>query len=391
MRTIIVGSGAGGATVSRSLAGKREVTVLERGPPLKGCGATGLPAKYYEIIDAGSLEIWQCLCDGGSTAVSLGNAVRTLEEECRSLGVDISGELDSLQRDLGVTEMPPGAMGETTRRLFRVMEDSGYGPVAMPKVIDFTRCTGCGRCAFGCLSGARWDSRRTLEGRVVNGLRVTRVLFKKGEVKGVEGMVEGRRIVMEADEVVLSAGALHTPAILQASGIQAGQTLFVDPFVTVGGVLEGANQDREVPMGFYADFGGFVLSPHFSIFLQRKLGKEPGDMAGLMVKVKDEMVGFVEGTRVEKTLTKKDRERLQEGIGVAREVLEEMGVRDITVTHIRGVHQGGTYPLRSRELDTEMEGLYVADASLLPAAPGKPPMLTVMALARKVAGRILEG
>jgi choline dehydrogenase-like flavoprotein len=391
MRTVIVGSGAGGSAVFRSLSERREVAVVEGGPPLKDCGVTGLPGKYYEIIDAGSLEIWQTLCDGGSTAVSLGNGVRSLEEECRARGVDISVELDLLEKELGVADTPMEALGETGRRLFRVMEDSGHDPRPMPKFIDFSRCTGCGRCAFGCLSGARWDARTHLKGaRVVNGFRVTRVLGRRGQVMGVEGVMDGRKKVIEADEVVLSAGALHTPAILQASGIEAGKTLFVDPFVTVGGILEDACQDREVPMGFYAEFDGFILSPHYSIFLQRKLKEDPRDIAGVMVKIKDDNEGSVEGTEVTKTFTERDRERLERGIEVAREVLEEMGVRDIAVTHVRGVHQGGTFPLTSRDLDTEVEGLYVADASLLPEAPGKPPMLAVMALARKVAKRMLE-
>jgi len=389
MKTVIVGSGAGGSMVFDALSGRRDITVLEAGPPLKGCGATDLPAKYYEIIDAGGLEIWQAICQGGSTTVSLGNAVRALEEECRSLGVDITGEMDFLEEVLGVSPVPVEAMGGITRRLYELMEDSGYGPVPMPKFIDFTRCTGCGRCAFGCLSGARWDSRRSLGGRVVHDFRVARVISEGGEVRGVEGFVDGRRVVVEADEVVLSAGALHTPAILQASGVDAGGSLFVDPFVTVGGVLEGAGQDRELPMGFELD--GFILSPHSSVFLQGKLEKPLRDIVGLMVKIRDDNQGEVRDGKVTKTLTEGDRERLARGVRAARAVLADMGVEGTAVTQVRGVHQGGTYPLRSGELDTEIEGLYVADASLLPEAPGRPPMLAVMALARKVAKRMLEG
>ena len=47
-------------------------------------------------------------------------------------------------------------------------------------------------------------------------------------------------------------------------------------------------------------------------------------------------------------------------------------------------------PLTAAEKDTLHnpvlpDNLYVADATILPEAPGKPPMLTIMALAAKIA------
>ena len=58
-------------------------------------------------------------------------------------------------------------------------------------------------------------------------------------------------------------------------------------------------------------------------------------------------------------------------------------------------HPGGMLPLTGRERDALHadhlpENLYVADASLLPQSLGKPPMLTIMALARRVARICLE-
>jgi choline dehydrogenase-like flavoprotein len=56
-------------------------------------------------------------------------------------------------------------------------------------------------------------------------------------------------------------------------------------------------------------------------------------------------------------------------------------------------HPGGMLPLTSAEAVTLRsprlpENLYVADASLLPEALGKPPILTIMALAKKIAKTI---
>ena len=57
---------------------------------------------------------------------------------------------------------------------------------------------------------------------------------------------------------------------------------------------------------------------------------------------------------------------------------------------LNGGHPGGMLPLTAAEKDTLHnpvlpENLYVADATILPEAPGKPPMLTIMALAAKIA------
>ena len=45
--------------------------------------------------------------------------------------------------------------------------------------------------------------------------------------------------------------------------------------------------------------------------------------------------------------------------------------------------------MRAPELETEIEGLYITDASLLPESTGGPPMLTIMALAKRIARNML--
>jgi choline dehydrogenase-like flavoprotein len=44
-----------------------------------------------------------------------------------------------------------------------------------------------------------------------------------------------------------------------------------------------------------------------------------------------------------------------------------------------------------KNMATEVNGLYVADASVLPATPGAPPILTIVALAKYVSKIILRG
>lgn len=54
---------------------------------------------------------------------------------------------------------------------------------------------------------------------VLSKARVNRVLIKKGVVEGVEALVAGRAETYQSKHVVLSAGYIHSPAILLRSGI----------------------------------------------------------------------------------------------------------------------------------------------------------------------------
>ena len=55
---------------------------------------------------------------------------------------------------------------------------------------------------------------------IVGGALVDRVLFDgSGRASGVRAVIGGRTVDLEAGEVVISAGAIHSPAILQRSGI----------------------------------------------------------------------------------------------------------------------------------------------------------------------------
>jgi choline dehydrogenase-like flavoprotein len=57
---------------------------------------------------------------------------------------------------------------------------------------------------------------------------------------------------------------------------------------------------------------------------------------------------------------------------------------------INAGHPGGTLPLTAREAGTLHDSrlpanVYVADASLLPRSLGNPPILTIVALAKRIA------
>jgi choline dehydrogenase-like flavoprotein len=137
------------------------------------------------------------------------------------------------------------------------------------------------------------------------------------------------------------------------------------------------------------------LDPELSFFLhQRSASKWFGgmNMYGLMVKIKDESAGKVlsDGS-IRKNVTENDRQTLQHGIDIAKRILVSSGARadSIVVTSPRGAHPGGTAAIGQVIDNTlrvrETANLYVADSSVFPASLGKPPIVAIMAVGKKLA------
>ena len=207
-----------------------------------------------------------------------------------------------------------------------------------------------------------------------------------------------------ADNVILAAGGLGTPVILQNSGIpHAGPGLFIDLFVNTYGTTRGLNQIHEpamavVDLEFHQE-KGFILSPfmshsrlvRFAEIGARGLASSSKSLIGIMAKTTDDPAGcvFPDGS-VSKPVTEADRRRLKEGSEISREILVKAGAepKSIVVSKVQGGHPGGTAAIGKvvdKDLQTKVDGLFVCDASVLPAAPGLPPMLTIGALAKRLA------
>jgi choline dehydrogenase-like flavoprotein len=114
-------------------------------------------------------------------------------------------------------------------------------------------------------------------------------------------------------------------------------------------------------------------------------------MLGLMTKISDESVGQVnpDGT-FSKSITDKDWKKLNEGSAIAREILVRAGVnsKSITDSKIAGSHPGGTAAIGrivDTDLQTKADNLFVCDGSVLPVSSGVPPILTIAALAKRLA------
>ena len=418
-KAIVVGAGAGGATVAKELHGSFDVTVLEAGQEFRPLG--------YKFKTLETWKKWGLLFDmrevqlvfphmrvrgvgddmvlvngvglGGSTTVCTGNGLR-MDHDIRALGIDLDAEFEEIYREIPITTAHQDGWHVTTRRLFTICREMGLDPQPTPKMGDYGRCAHCGRCVLGCPHGVKWDSRQFLQvaldhgAEVMTGCDVRRVVIEGGRATGVQVRRGWRHEYYPADLVVLAAGGLGTPAILDRSGIPCEPHLFVDPVLWVAGRSAGCAQCYEVEMPFVSQQDHFILSPYFdflSHLFNRSSRYAAVDTVGIMIKLADSSEGWVSRHRVEKSLTDLDRERLERGVEISAEILRRFGIDEgsMFLGTINGGHPGGSLPLDVATAESFHdarlpENVYVADATLLPQSLGNPPILTIIALAKRV-------
>lgn len=421
MRTaIVVGSGAGGAAVAKELQGRFDVLVLEAGREFRPFALNirmperlkrlGLlfderhirllfPSMKIQKTGEGMVLV-RGIGTGGTTTMATANAMR-LDSRLKAIGIDLDEEFVELGREVPISTVHQARWNETTRRLFTVFEEMGLEPRPMPKMRRRESCGNCGRCVLGCPSGAKWDSREFLRtamdhgARLITNCHVREVVLENGRAVGVAAKVGLRRKFFRADVIVLAAGGLGTPVILQNSGIPCEPGLFVDPVLCVAAPWDNALQDKDIPMPFAADRKRFILSPYFdylSYFFNRDWPPGAGNIISLMIKLADTPSGTVRDGWVDKALTPEDTGALISAVDMCVEILGRMGVkkRDVFFGTLNAGHPGGMLPLTNEDAKTLRprrlpENLFLTDATLLPEALGKPPILTIMALAKKVA------
>ncbi len=418
-KVIVVGSGAGGATVAKELQGSFDVTVVEAGGSfrpfpfnlrmIETLRHTGLLFDEREIgllfpsMKVGKTSdgtvIVNGLCEGGTTTLSAGNALRA-DGVLKKLGIDLDREFEEIRREIPVTTEHRGLWRETTRRLFDIADEMGLNPVPIPKLGDYDKCVNCGKCVIGCASGAKWDSRRFLKdacdrgAKLVTKWRVEQVATRDGRATGVWARRGLRKRFFAADLIVVAAGGLGTPVILENSGIPCEPKLFVDHVLTVAARVKNCRQSREFSMPFVAQKEHFIISPYFdhlSFFFNREWRRDSKDILGIMVKLADENEGGIENGKIKKSLSEKDKERLKDGVVICMKMLMKLGAQeeDIFLGTVNAGHPGGMFPLTAKEAETFHnnklpENLYVADASLFPRSLGNPPILTIIAMAKRI-------
>lgn len=277
--------------------------------------------------------------------------------------------------------------GKGTRTFMKVAKELKLNPVKMPKFIRDNECKPCGNCAFGCPKDAKWTSSDFIKIAIENGAKVldnTEVIdisVEEGKVKGVTIKKPNNQAeFIPSNTVILSAGAIGSVILLQKIGLNAGKRLFIDPFVTVGGILKDIGFNKEVQMNSLIIGKNYILAPHYSQFVANELKKQGAkdqDILSIMVKIPDDNHGEIKGRKVTKENTIKDLRFIAEGSAVAGSILVNGGVdpNSIVSTNLRGAHPGGTAAIGEivdTNLETEIDGLFISDASVLPKSPGAP-------------------
>jgi len=424
----VIGSGAGGATVARELArAGRRVVLLEKGQAKDRMLGTHLAAA--SVADRAGmtfsdeyLQVVRGVALGGSTLLTCGTATEPVAWLKDELEIDLSDELAEARKELGVSRLPERLLGDSSRRMLDAAGRLGFRWEIFEKFIDADRCKeGCSRCMLVCPRGAKWTARRFAEEAVTHGavLRtgaaVRRILHRDGITRGVEASVGGEALEVRAPVVVLSAGGMGSAPLLRQAGLRAGEGLFVDPLVVTYGRYTGPGKrmgsafcpPMSVGTWEFAD-EGFMLSPLLEpwlLFMAHLALRRPWYAAkvarydrvfGIMTKIRDDMSGELRADgRFSKPLTQADRDKLAAGDRVAREVLVEAGCdpRSLATTRPIGAHPGGGCRIGAvvgRDLQTEVEGLYVCDASVFPKALGTPVVLTAVCMAKRLGRQLLD-
>lgn len=252
---VIVGTGAGGATLAYELARRgREVLMLERGAHVDPSEFTENEATQLSSLYAdGALElstdfyfrVAQGMCVGGSTVVN--NAVcfdlpdhvldRWLDPGGLNAGLDperLRAAFRHVRDFVGVRDVGPSdSLNPGAARLLAGLTGRAGWDFSLAQA-NIDGCVGCGYCNMGCaygkkLSALDWTLPRAQRDfpdavRILADCRVESVLMRGSRASGVAArLADGTRLTVHSDTVVLSAGAIASSTILQRSQLGGGR------------------------------------------------------------------------------------------------------------------------------------------------------------------------
>lgn len=407
-------------------AGKK-VILVERGKDYrrKGYYGTYLGALTYAdrhslLFTKEGLNIIRPLMVGGATSMYCGSAARPPAWVKDKYGIDLDRYTDETIAEIGIAPLPPEQRGVASTRIAEAALSLGYEWEPLIKFMRPARSQqfNCGAtCMLGCRCGAKWNAAEWVDEAVAAGCellteaRVDDLLIESGRVGGVRGKWRGDAFDIEAPIVVLAAGGIGTPLILQRAGFfEAGHGMTMDTTAMVCGLSKENGNGKEPPMTWaYAnDEIGYMLSTLIDPWLlfpimctmksPRHLLKWPGwgHTLGVMIKIKDDISGGITlDGEISKPVTERDQFRLNHGAIIAQRILVRAGADpdSIFITPLRGTHPSGTVRLGQmldQNLQTEVKNLYVCDASTFPEALDRPTVLTIIGLAKRLATHLLS-
>lgn len=431
---IVVGSGPGGASVARQLArAGRKVILLERGRDERGKFYYGTylgPILYTDrstfLYSKEGLNIIRPLMVGGATSMYCGSAALPPAWLLDKYHVDIRSQVQETIQEIGIAALPPQARGAASTRLAEAAIGLGYKWEPLLKFMrspkqstaaEGVECRGA-NCMLGCRCGAKWNAGEWVDQAVAAGCelitqaRVDELVIEHQQIGGVRGThgARGEKFEIEAKVVVLAAGGIGTPLILQKAGFaDAGRGIAMDTTTMLYGASNERGIGHEPPMTWaYADDEvGYMLSTlidpwlNYPIVTAFKGWKYPltwprwNRTLGVMIKLKDDITGgVVRENEISKPMSAQDHARLQHAAEIARRILVRAGAQANTIfmTPPRGTHPCATVRLGDMldvNLQTKVKNLFVCDASAFPEALDRPTVLTILGLGKRLAEHLL--
>jgi choline dehydrogenase-like flavoprotein len=467
---VVVGSGAaGGILAYRFAEAGRRVLVLERGPHVDPRGFTDDEVdQYLRLYNEGalqlatnfSLQVLQGMCVGGGTTINNALCLPPPEEvlaDWEPRGLDraaLKVAIEEVRQWLHVAPIRGGTTTVAAGRFERAVHALGLpGRFEVMEANISAACLGTGYCNIGCAYGAKLSTldsvlpaaQRLYGLDVLADVEVSKI-DREGDravrVRGTHGP-SGERVAIEADEIVVAAGAIGSSWLLQRSGI--------------GGDAVGAGLHFNINSPLTADFPDIVdsfagiqmshayrASEGIPDYLVETWFNPPATQALAMpgwfdrhfenmsryrhmacsgVLVGTTTPGRVKSGRtapeIEYEASKDDRARVVEGLRVAGRIwlhagaervmpatfawqeyrdaaaLDELArrVREPGDLLLTSAHpQGGNALGAVVDEDFRVRGLrnlYLCDASVFPTSVYVNPQLTVMGMAQYAARRIL--
>ncbi|MFZ0390309.1 MAG: GMC family oxidoreductase, partial [Calditrichia bacterium] len=306
----VIGSGAGGAVAAyNAAAAGNRVVLLEEGSYVDSADMTHnegeMIAKLYKegglqtTVDL-EMSLLQGQCLGGSTVIN--NAICFRLDEA---GFGAKGTSPVLERwEKMKAHIDPAKLDAAYQRVEQVIQPREIMPEIAGKngyvlldgfkklqqqnsrYQDFPaglfrknkkECTGCGHCNYGCPYGQKLSMLQTYipmavekGAQVVTHCHAVKVLKKNGRVTGVKSELRnGSELVVHADKVVVSCGAIGSSVLLMKSGIggrNVGKRFSFNAGTPMTGLFPGREIDAYdgVQMASYVDAGDFILETIFN-------------------------------------------------------------------------------------------------------------------------------
>lgn len=425
----IAGAGPAGCTLARELARKgKKVILIEQGPYNKAFFGNPLGILYrmekspHLFPTRRTMEGYSVMLGrgvGGGTLLYAGSAFLPGDDYWREYGIEFDKDMvEDAARETWYNMPPDEFIGQGTRRIWQAANDIGIPFDKVARHMDFRKCvSGCDCCVMGCARDAKWtaieyaDEAVRYGAMLLSNTKVTGIIVEGGVACGLRAKGRGGEYKINAKVTICSCGGVHTAELLQKIGIrEAGGWFTGDPTTfSFGFIKEGLGNacEHSMTVGWHDEENGVVFcamaAPAISWHMQfvqdeplkylARMGRYK-KVLSVFEKVSDEGQGtcYPDG-RISKTFTERDRKVFKYARSTAEKILLKAGCDPGDLHHANFVlgHPSSTVKvgvLLDANLETGVKNLYCCDTSVFPKAPGRPPALTVVVLAKRLAGHL---